>query len=68
MSEVEVVNGQGQPVRLEPLHEQLWIGVRAKQQVPWCGELAGDDQLRHRGFGGDLHPGHGGFLPVGSIA
>src|SRR5207248_3737060 len=61
---VDVVNGQGKSARPEPLHQQLRVGVRAEQQVTWCGELASNYQLRDCGFGGDLCFCHGGFLPI----
>ena len=58
VADVVLFDGHGQVARAEPLLQQLRLGVRAVHQVPWRVELAGHDDLRNAGLGGDLGLSH----------
>src|SRR5260221_2012370 len=54
ITDVEIIDGHSHPARPKPLHEQLWIGIGAEDQLARRVELPGEDNLRHSGFCGDL--------------
>src|SRR5258707_3497076 len=54
VTDVEIIDGHSHPARPKPLHEQLWIGIGAEDQLARRIELPGEDNLRHSGFCGDL--------------
>src|SRR5258705_7859639 len=54
ITDIEIFDGHRHSARPKPLHEQLWIGIGAEDELARRGELPGDDNLWQSGFCGDL--------------
>src|SRR5687767_11947435 len=61
---VETVNDHCQITWAEPLHEQLRVGVGAKEEITWRGKLPRDQDLMTPWLGDDLCLTHDGFLSL----
>src|SRR4029450_5501372 len=43
--QIDLTHGEGNPLRIPPQRDMLWLGPRLENERPWCVKASGDDDL-----------------------